>query len=245
MKDYQPSPDLLHGRIILITGASGAVGSACAKACAAHGATVVLADRKQAVLERVYDEIVNAGHPQPVLCPMDFEKMGPTDFATIAGGLETELGRLDGLLHAAGILGTLTPIEHYDMALWFKVMQVNFNAPLMLTRACLLLLKKSADASIVFTADRAGRRGRAYWGAYGVSHAAVENLAEILADELEANTTIRVNTLDTGPVHGRMRTLAYPGEDPSRAPKAETLTGGFLYLLGPDSRGITGQRLDR
>lgn len=244
MKNYQPTTDLLRERIILITGASGSVGSAAAKACAAHGATVVLVDRKQAVLERVYDEIVNAGHPQPMLCPMDYEKMGPVDFETIAGGLETELGRLDGLLHAAGILGTLTPIEHYDMALWFKVMQVNFNAPLMLTRACIGLLKKSADASVVFCADRAGRHGRAYWGAYGVSHAAIENLAEILADELETNTAIRVNTLDTGPVHGRMRTLAYPGEAPNDVPKAETLMGGLLYLLGPDSLGVTGQRLD-
>lgn len=244
MKDYQPPADLLHGRIILVTGASGAVGSVAAKTCAAHGATVVLADRKQAVLERIYDEIVKAGHPEPMLCPMDFERLGPADYETIAAGLEAELGRLDGLLHAAGVLGTLTPIEHYDMQLWFKVMQVNFNAPLMLTRVCLPLLKKSADASILFTADRSGRRGRAYWGAYGVSHAACENLAEILADELEANTAIRVNTLDTGPVYGRMRTLAYPGEDPNTVPRAETLMGGFLYLLGPESRGVTGQRLN-
>jgi NAD(P)-dependent dehydrogenase (short-subunit alcohol dehydrogenase family) len=243
MKDYQPPADLLHERIILVTGASGAVGSAAAKACAAHGATVVLLDRKQAVLERIYDEIVAAGHPQPMLWPMDYMKAPPEAYETIAAGLETELGRLDGLLHAAGVLGTLTPIEHYDMALWFQVMQVNFNAPLMLTRACLPLLKKSADASILFTADRAGRHGRAYWGAYGVSHAAIENLAEILHDELEVNTALRVNTLDTGPVYGPMRTLAYPGEDPNSIPKAEALMSDFLYLLGPDSHGVSGQRL--
>ena len=122
-------------------------------------------------------------------------------------------------------------------------MHVNFTAPMLLTRACIPLLKQSADASVVFTADRAGRHGRAYWGAYGVSHAAMENLAQILADELEENTHVRVNTLDTGPVHGRMRTLAYPGEDPNSVPKAETLMPSFLYLMGPDSQGLTGQQL--
>lgn len=243
MNPYQPDTDLLKDRIILITGAGGAIGGAAARAYAAHGATTILLDRQQSPLEQTYDAIVAAGHPEPVLCPLDLEIASPTDYQTVVDSIADQFGRLDGLLHAAASLGTLTPLELYDLTLWSKVLQINLNAPFLLTRACLGLLKKAPQASIIFGADEVGRHGRAYWGAYAVSHAALENMAAIFADELETNTAIRVNSLCPGPVKSRLRAQAYPGEDPNTLPEPDSIMPAYLYLMGPDSEGLTGQAL--
>jgi NAD(P)-dependent dehydrogenase (short-subunit alcohol dehydrogenase family) len=243
MSHYTPSPDLLKDRVILITGASGAIGSAAAKAYAAHGASTILLGRTQGKLEQVYDAIEKAGLPQPAMVPVDFETAGPEDFRAIAQGIQQTFGRLDGLLHAAGQLGTLTPLEHYDLPLWSRLMQVNLNAAFLMTRACLPLLKQAPDASIIFNTSQEGRKGKAYWGAYGISHAALENMMQVFADEVEENTAIRVNSLDSGPVRSRQRALAYPGEDPNSLPTPEAVMATYLYLMGPDSRGTTGQQV--
>lgn len=243
MSHYTPPADLLKNRVILITGAGDGIGRAAALACAAHGATVVLLGRTIAKLERVYDEIEQAGHPQPAIYPMNLEGATAKDYTDLAATLEREFGRLDGLLHNAAQLGSLSPMAHQDINLWFKVMQVNLNAPFLLTRACLGLLMQAPDASIIFTTDEVGRRGRAYWGAYGVSKAGLEGMSQILAQELETNTHVRVNSLDPGAVQTRLRTVAYPGENALANPSPESIMPIYLYLLGPDSQGINGQQL--
>ena len=242
MPSYTPPAELLTDRVILITGAGDGIGRAVALACAAHGATVILLGRTIGKLEAVYDEIEAAGHPQPAIYPMNLEGSTPKDYDDLALTLEREFGRLDGLLHNAAILGGLAPLAHQDVELWFKVLQVNLNAPFLLTRACLALLMKSPDASVIFTSDRVGRTGRAYWGAYGVSKFGIEGMSQMLAQELEANTSVRVNSLDPGAVRTRLRTLAYPGENVLANPAPETIVEPYLYLLGPDSKGITGRQ---
>jgi len=244
MSIYSPSADLLADRVILITGAGDGIGRVAALTCAAHGATVVLLGRTIGKLERVDDEIEQAGHPQPAIYPLDLGGATAKDYADLAVTLEREFGRLDGLLHNAALLGSLSPMAHQDIDLWFKVMQVNLNAPFLLTRACLGLLMQAPDASIVFTSDQVGRNGRAYWGAYGVSKAGIEGMSQILAQELETNTHIRVNSLDPGAVRTRMRTLAYPGENALANVPPEAVMPAYLYLLGPDSQGITGQQFE-
>lgn len=243
MLAYTPPSDLLANRVILITGAGDGIGKAAAQACAAHGATIILLGRTIAKLEAVYDAIEQAGHPQPAIYPMNLEGATPKDYLDLAATLEREFGRLDGLLHNAAILGSMSPMAHQDVELWFKVMQVNLNAPFLLTRACLGLLMKSPDASVLFTSDRVGRSGRAYWGAYGISKFGIEGFNQILAQELETNTPVRVNSIDPGAVRTRLRTLAYPGENVLANPLPETIMPAYLYLLGPDSRGVTGQQL--
>jgi NAD(P)-dependent dehydrogenase (short-subunit alcohol dehydrogenase family) len=244
MKEYQPRPDLLAGRVILITGAGDGIGAAAAMACAAHGATVILLGRTTRKLEAVYDAIEAAGHPQAAIYPMNLEGAAPKDYDDLAATIEREFGRLDGLLHNASQLGTLTPLGQYDIAQWSKVMQVNLNAPFLLTQACLDLLKKSADASILFTSSSVGRQGRAYWGAYAISKAANENMMQIWADELEANTTVRANSINPGAVRTAMRVRAYPGEDPNTLPRPEQILATYLYLLGPESKGVSGRQFN-
>ena len=243
MKPYSAPKDLLKDKVILVTGAGGAIGSAASLSYAGRGATVILLDYSEKILGPSYDAIVNAGYPQPVLCPVDLEKASPQDYQTLAEGIKEELGRLDGILHTAAMLGTLTPLEHYDLSLWSRVMQVNLNAPFLLTRACLGLLKAAPHASVIFSAADVGQKGKAYWGAYGIAHAAVENLAEILADELETNTHVRVNSLDSGVVRSRLRAMAFPGEDPNTLTTADEIMSPYLYLMGDDSIGVSGQRL--
>ncbi len=242
MSPYTPAPDLLAGRVILVTGAGGGIGRAVSLALARHGASVVLLGRTVAKLEGVYDAIEALAAPgRPAILPLDLATATPAQYEEAAALVDKEYGRLDGLLHNAAELGVLAPVELYHIETWYHVMQVNLHAPFLLTRACLPLLKRSPDASIVFTSADVGRRGRAYWGAYGASAFAVEGLMQILADELAAHTRIRVNSFDPGPVRTALRARAYPGEDPRALPDPESLVTAYLYLLGPDSRGLSGK----
>ncbi len=244
MRSYAPGPDVLAGRVILVTGAGAGIGRAAAQAFAAHGATVVLLGHSVPELEAVYDAITDAAHPEPAIYPMDLEGALPHHYDELAERVDEKLGGLDGLLHNAAMLGTLTALERYDVELWARVMQVNLHAPFLLTRSCLPLLRRSADASIVFTSARVGRKGRAYWGAYGVSQFAIEGMMQTLADELEASPHIRVNSIDPGPVNTRMRAEAYPVEDKRALAAPQSIMAAYLFLMGPDSRGVSGRALD-
>jgi NAD(P)-dependent dehydrogenase (short-subunit alcohol dehydrogenase family) len=241
MFNYIPSPTLLSERIILITGAGDGIGRVAAKSFAAHGATVILLGRTTRKLEAVYDEIEEAGHPQPAIYPMNLEGASPIDYENLANTLKTEFGRLDGLLHNAAQLGTLTPLEHYDVKTWYQVMQVNLNAPFLLTKACLGLMREAKEASIVFTSSNVGSQGKAYWGAYSVSKFAIEGMMQVLADEVEENTSIRVNSINPGAVRTKMWTDVYPGKSPESVESPETIMPLYLYLMGPDSCDVNGK----
>jgi len=222
----------LDDRVILITGAGDGIGKAVALACAGRGATVILLGRTVHKLEQVYDEIKNNGWPEPAIYPMNLEGATPADYDDLNANIDKEFGRLDGLLHNAGWLGAPMPIDIYDTELWYKVMQVNLNAPFLLTKACIPLLRKSSAARVVFTADD---KSSAYWGAYGVAKAGQLSLMQILADELESKN-IPVNAVIPGPIRTRLRTMAYPAEDMRKLTRPEEITDAFVYLL---SEGIT------
>lgn len=244
MHDYVAPPGLLTDRVILVTGAGDGIGRAAAKALAAHGATVVLSGRTLSKLEKVYDEIEANGDPQPALVPVDFSLAGPNEYQQLADTIEKEFGQLDGVLHNASLLGDITPLEMYDPDTWDTVMKVNLRAPFLLTQALLPLLKQSPDASIVFTTSSVGRRARAFWGAYAVSKCGIEGMSALLADELMNISNIRVNCINPGATRTAMRAAAYPGEDPMALKTPEEIMPLYLYLMGPDSTGVTGQSLD-
>jgi len=243
MRDYQPPKDLLANRVVLVTGAGDGLGRAAALAYARHGATVILLGRSQKKLEAVYDQILSEKLAEPLLMPVDLAKAGLGDYEQIAAALDSQFGRLDGLLHSAAQLGTLTPLSMYNLELWVQVMQVNFNAAYLLTRACLGVLNQAETASVIFTTSEVARHGRAYWGAYAAAGAAVENLVQVWADELSTNTRIRMNSLDPGAVRTALRARAYPGENPNNLPEPEQLMGTYLYLMGADSRNVSGRSL--
>lgn len=244
MFDYTARPDLLQGRIILVTGAGRGIGAAAAKTFAAHGATVLLLGKHEENLNRVYDEIEAAGHPQPAVIPFDLQTAQQNQYDELAAMIEAEFGRLDGLLHNASILGPRMPLEQITGEQFMQVMQVNVNALFMLTSTQLPLLKLSPDASVVFTSSGVGRKGRAYWGAYAVSKFATEGLMQVLADEVEGISQVRANSVNPGATRTDMRALAYPGENPDRNPRPEDIMPVYLYLMGPDSVGVNGQAFE-
>jgi NAD(P)-dependent dehydrogenase (short-subunit alcohol dehydrogenase family) len=242
--DYLPAPELLKDRVILVTGAGDGIGRAASIGFARLGAHVGLLGRTQSKLETVHDEIVAAGYPQPDIAIMNLATAQGPDYFQLADSIESTYGRLDGLLHNAGILGQLAPIEHYDIGLWTEVMHVNLTAPFVLTQVLLPLLNKSEDASIIFTSSGVGRIGRAFWGGYAVSKFGVEGLSQVLADETREAGRIRVNCVNPGGTRTAMRRTAYPAEDPDSLPPPEAVLAPYFYLMGPDSRGVTGQSLD-
>ncbi|QKF49229.1 YciK family oxidoreductase [Pseudomonas graminis] len=244
MFNYSARPDLLKDRVILVTGAGRGIGAAAARTYAAHGATVLLLGRTESNLSALYDEIEAAGHPQPVVIPFDLETALPHQYDELAAMIEDEFGRLDGVLHNASIIGPRTPIEQLTGEQFMQVMHVNVNATFMLTTALLPLLKLSGDASIAFTSSSVGRKGRAYWGAYGVSKFATEGLMQTLADEIDGLGSLRANSINPGATRTDMRAQAYPAEDPTNNPTPEEIMPVYLYLMGPDSKGINGQALD-
>ncbi|MCB1922187.1 MAG: YciK family oxidoreductase [Gammaproteobacteria bacterium] len=240
--DYSPTDDLLDDRVILVTGAGDGLGRAAARAFAAHGATVVLLGKTVPKLEAVYDEIEAAGGPEPAIYPMHFEGASPHDFEELAHVIDMNFAQLDGILHNAALLPYLSRIKDHDAADWMKIMQVNLNAPFLLTQACMPLLERSNDASILFTTDAVGQQGKAFWGAYAASKFAIEGFTQVLAAELE-NSAIRVNCIDPGPTLTSLRKRIFPGEDNATLKLPDVPMPLYLWAMGPDSRGTTGQRL--
>lgn len=231
----------LQQRIILITGAAGCLGGVAARACASQGATVILLDKTIPGLERIYDEIVASGAPEPAIYPLDLVGANEQHYRELASVIEQQFGVLNGLLHNAAVFGALSPMVHCSGSNWNRIIDTNLNAPFLLTRALLPVMEQAEDASIVFTSDSAARAGRAYWSAYGVSKIAVEGLARILADELEAKGKVRVNTLVPGVVDSPIRSLAFPGESLARRKTPAALEALYLFLLGPESSERTGE----
>ena len=241
---YAPRADLLAGRVILVTGAGDGIGRAAALAYARHGADLVLLGRTESKLEAVFDTIESETRTRPVVVPADLEHASEDAATILYHAIRREYGRLDGILHNAGLLGPRTPIAAYPVSDWLEIMHVNANAAFIVTRALMPLLEESPDASVVFTSSGVGRRGRAEWGAYAVSKFAIEGLMEVLADETSQSGRLRVNSLNPGATRTAMRAAAYPDEDPETLPTPEDHMGLYLYLIGPDSQGITGERFD-
>jgi len=234
----------LKHHVILITGAGGGLGSTAALTLAKNGAHVILLDKNIAKLEAVYDAILAANALEPIIYPFDLAGANENEYQELADKIDEEYGSLQGLLHSAVEFSSFTPISQFSTKDWGHTLNVNLNAPFLLTRVLLPVLQKSQHASVVFTSDSSARNAHAYSGAYGVSKIAMEGLAKILAEELESANKIRVNTLIPGAVDSPLRRRAYPAEDKAKLPTMESLAPAYLYLFGSQSIGVTGQAID-
>ena len=241
---YQPRSNLLHGRVILVTGAGDGIGRVAAQTFASYGADILLLGRTRSKLDSIYDEISASTETSPGIVPCDLLHLNEEDCRRLFELIQSIYGRLDGVLHNASILGPKLSIQDYPLNDFESVMRVNVSAQFMLTRTLLPLLELSQDASVVFTSSGVGRVGRAYWGAYAVSKFATEGLMEVLADETSGVSKIRVNSINPGGTRTAMRAEAYPAEDPATLPTAEEHMPLYLYLMGPDSVQVTGKRFD-
>ena len=234
---YQPEPDLLRGRTILVTGAGDGIGSCAARTFAWYGADLVLLGRTQAKLEQVFDWITANTETDPVIVTCNLEFAQRSDFDELATQILDHYGKLDGLLHNAGLLGPRVPLAHYDGDSWRRLMQVHVSAAFELSAALMPALEAATDAPVLFTSSTVGRQGRAYWGAYAVSKFALEGLAQVMADETNASS-IRVATINPGATRTTMRAAAYPGEDPGTVATPEQRMAAYLYFMGPEGKAL-------
>jgi NAD(P)-dependent dehydrogenase (short-subunit alcohol dehydrogenase family) len=243
MQDFQAKPNELAGKTILVTGAGDGIGRQAALSFAQHGATVILLGKTVKKLEAVYDEIVAAGGSEPAIVPLDLNGATKQNYIDMASTILSEFGKLDGLVHNAGILGVLTPFTHIDLETWQKILQVNLTSAMLMTQALLPVMAKAEHASLVFTSSGVGRKGKAYWGAYSVSKFATEGMMQLIADEYETSN-IRTNCINPGATKTKMRNAAYPGENQSALKTPEQIMPTYLYLMSDVSIGINGQSLN-
>ena len=242
--NYKADKNLLKNNVILITGAGDGIGKAAAMAFAEAGAQLILAGRTLAKLEQVYDSIIAAGYIEPTLYPIDLEGATDEDYEQLAVEIDQQFGRLDGLLHNAGILGQRTPLSNYRSDVWDRVIKINITAQFQMTQALMPVLEKSPDASVLFTSSGVGRTGRAFWGAYAVSKFAVEGLVQTWASELEGLNGVRINCINPGATATSMRAQAYPAENPQNIASPQQIMPAYLYLMGADSIGVNGQSVN-
>lgn len=240
-RTYQAPGDLLAGRAVLVTGATRGLGRAVALACAKYGATVVLNGRDARLLNEVYDEIINAGLPEPAIIALDLNTAGWREYEHAANLIEIQLGRLDGIVHCASHLEKLSSLEAQRIDEWQHMLRVNVIAPFALDQACARLLRDAPDASLVFTSETHASAPSAFWGGYAVSKAALETLARIQADEWSSHANRRANIVIPGPIASPLRSRTHPGELRDTLPRPEDVTPLYLYLLGSDSREVSGQ----
>lgn len=231
-----PTDASLAGRVVLVTGAGGGLGGALCRQAAAAGASLILMGRRVRPLEKLYDEIVATGAAEPAIYPMDLEAAGPADFAELATNIEREFGRLDGIVHTAAHFTGLTAHAQVPPEEWLRSVQVNLNAPVALSLACLGLLRQSPDAALLWVLDDAARVGRAHWGAYGVSKIALAGVVSQWADELE-NSRVRVHGLIPTPMRTRLRARAYFAENPAAVATPDGVATRCVELLS--AAGLT------
>lgn len=240
---YQPQKNLLQNRIILITGASDGIGREAALTYADYGASVILIGRNEEKLKGVAQEIEAAGGAPVRWYTLDLLSCTPAVCEELAQRISTHYPRLDGVLHNAGLLGEVRPMDEQDPDIWQQVMQVNVNGTFFLTQALLPLLLKSESGSLVFTSSSVGREGRANWGAYAVSKFATEGMMQVLAEEYQSRH-LRVNCINPGGTRTKMRASAFPTEDPQKLKTPADIMPLYLWLMGDDSRRKTGMTFD-
>jgi NAD(P)-dependent dehydrogenase (short-subunit alcohol dehydrogenase family) len=192
-------------------------------------------------LEAVYDEIEAVGGPQPIILPLDLAKAAEQDYANLAQAIESQLGRLDGILHNASQSTQLGPLQNERLTQWLDLLRVNLAAPFALTQACAHLLRASPDASVILTAETHALQPAAYWGGFAVSKAGLLALSTIQAQEWEPLPNLRINVVVPGKVSSPLRARTHPGETADSRAAPESLLPLYLYLMGPDSRGTSGQ----
>ncbi|WED22701.1 YciK family oxidoreductase [Vibrio sp. JC009] len=241
--DYSVSKSALKNKVILVTGAGDGIGKQAALSFAEYGATVILLGRTVEKLERTYDEIEARGYAQPAIIPLDMMGATQEHYLGMADTIEQQFGKLDGVLHNAGLLGVVCPFDQIEEEDFDDVMQVNVKAQFLMTQALLPVLHKSEDARIVFTSSTVGHSGRAFWGSYAISKFATEGMMQVLADEL-SDTKIRVNAINPGATRTKMRANAYPAEDRNLLKTPLDIMPLYLYLMAPEGKEVNGQCID-
>ncbi|MBT5242126.1 MAG: SDR family NAD(P)-dependent oxidoreductase [Rhodospirillaceae bacterium] len=231
--------DRLAGRIALVTGASKGIGRAVAKRFALEGATVIAIARSKKELLSLDDEITDSTGQSAVLVDEDLTAFDTID--KVGEALFTRYGKIDVVVGAAATLGQLSPVGHIPPKFWDQVFALNVTANWRLLRSVDPLLRQSDAGRAIFVTCSQGSLPAPYWGGYGASKAALEQMVRIYAAEM-TESKICANLIDPGPVRSALRLKAFPGEDQDSLRAPEDVTDAFVDLADP-AHDKTGERV--
>ena len=227
--------NFLEGKNILITGASSGIGRTLTKNLSKFGANIIMLSKNEKKLDSIYDEIKEKYKTDPCILKCDLINLDENKSKEIANVILENYKNLDAIIHNAAILEKISNIENYDVKTWEKVLKVNLTSSFILSKYLVPLMSSSLNPRIIFTTSSVGKRGKAYWGAYSVSKAGINALSQILSDELETISNIKVFNFDPKATQTAMRSLAYPAEDPDSQKKPDSLIEYYLWMLSEDS----------
>tara|TARA_B100001142_G_C14272587_1_gene631493 strand:+ start:668 stop:1414 length:747 start_codon:yes stop_codon:yes gene_type:complete len=231
--------DLLN-KTILITGASDGIGEVLAVEFSKLGSNIILLARDPAKLDKVYDQLDNSFNSQKhLILQADLNLLNNESAHEILRAITEEFTCLDGIIHNAAILGTMTTLEDYELSKWDEVLNINLRAPFLLTKTLKPILEDSMLPRIIFTSSGVANIGRAFWGAYSVSKFGLKGLAEIFANELETTSSIKVFNFDPGATQTKMRSSARPAEDPNSIKTPHALIDCYLWFFSEESSDST------
>ena len=221
---------------ILITGSSDGIGRSLAIEFSKLGANIILLGRNSEKLDAVYDLLDHSHVSQKhLILEADLALLSNEAAQEIFIAISQEFEVLDGIIHNAAVLGTMSSLEDYDLSSWDEVMKVNLRAPFILTKTLKVMLENASLPRLIFTSSGVANKGRSFWGAYSVSKFGIKGLAEIFKDELEATTKIKVFNFDPGKTRTNMRAAAYPAEDPNTLKSPTELIDCYLWFFQEES----------
>ncbi len=226
---------LLKNKNILITGATDGIGAQISKLYSSHGANIILLGRNEEKLNKIYDDIIENKDTKPLILECDLNQISDNGAKEIAKAISDEYGVLHGLIHNAAELGKLTNLENYSLDDWDKLIRVNLTAPFLLTKYLLPSLKEADNGRVILTSSGVAHKGRAFWGAYSISKAALKTMQEIFSEEFEGSSSIKFFSFDPGATRTKMRSTAYPAEDPNNLKSAKDLNDYYLWFFSEKS----------
>ena len=227
--------NFLVNKNILVTGASQGIGKEVALELSNYGANIILLGRNEDALDSLYDEIQEKYNTKPIILKCDLNLLNENKSQEIANIISEDFECLDGIIHNAAMLGKMSSINDYDLDTWQKVLNTNVTSSYLLTKYLSPMMFESGNPRIIFTSSGVGIKGRAFWGAYAVSKSAVKSLSEILQEELESISNIKVFNFDPGATRTAMRAFAYPAENPKDLKKATSLLKYYLWMFSEES----------
>ena len=230
---------MMEGKTILITGANRGIGKSLAKNFSNIGANIILLGKNEDSLNEVYDEIISCTKTKPLIIESDLNLLDLDGAHQIKKAIVNQYGVLDGLIYNAAKLGKMTSIEDYEDGLWKEIINTNLNSSFLIYKELIPILKAAPSGRIIFTSSGVAEVGKAYWGAYSVSKFAVKGLAEVIRDELDSTSNIKVFNYDPGATKTSMRASAYPGEDPNNLKDPDKLFSDYLWFFSEESQNST------
>jgi len=226
----------LTNKTILITGATDGIGKVLAEEFSKLGSNIILLGKNSSKLDAVYDQLDHSFDSQKhLILEADLSLLNNESAHEILSAISNEYDALDGIIHNAAILGTMTPLEDYELSKWDEVLNINLRAPFLLTKTLKSIVENSTMPRIIFTSSGVANTGRAFWGAYSVSKFGLKGLAEIFTNELETTSSIKVFNFDPGATQTKMRASARPAEDPSSLKTPHELVNCYLWFFSKES----------